>query len=920
MRIIIPILSLIFFGCALSTAITINGLTDETIYTNSVTFSVTHDPGFGFQVLINGESATSGAPITIDDAGFYELVVNKFGPGSNEIIETQTVQFIVRDSRRGNSENGLPLWVPRQNIPASDDEINSGSFKLIAPKTYPPNRTIPVVARLIDSNDNPLRVVADAKINKTAIRIYRGAGSLHLPAVAIPGNHSISIQAGAQSANTEVLVESPNTKTAPSSIESDTLWAGPGIVRINADMMVDPGATLTIGPGVIVEIANGVDLTVDGTLRINGEENNPAVITAAPGSIWGGVFVNGEVHARFLFTTRGGEDSNWFSDSGFSAHRKEQATFLFNSGSLGSFEDCYWIENPGQALHVKDATLSLDRCLVQRSPTTGQFNGGTVTLRDCHLVEFPIDSPEFADDDNDAIYFTTGDHELIDSVIGWAKDDGVDAGSGSTGTVLVDGCWFEACFHEAMAWSGGEREITVRNTVALNSGQGIECGWSTGDNSPIVTVTDSITIGNSVGWRFGDNYDWSYNGFLTVTDSLSLYNDKDVWGYEWDSWSYRTDSMDIRANWLTRENPKHPDNAIWDGSDLALIEDLEPTTAAVGAGYTENRMQRPMNRYGEEIELGFSTFGSIPPGLGFTISSKSTGKPEETTIFGGLRASSGQMVASYKPTFWPRGGPTEYIRFTLYDGNNGRITTPRDLIYIDTPGIDNVEVVVPLGSEWAYLDNGTDPGPDWINENFDDSAWKYGRAELGYGDDDEATEIDNNEANYPTYYFRHEFEPDDLHDDTEATLRLRRDDGAIVYLNGVEVMRSNMPEGPINHSDFALGVVGDEDEYVTMSITPSLLIDDDNILAVEIHQANATSSDTSFDLELKLDRPLEPKVFLTQISETKSLLIWANSIEYELEESNDLLKWAPVENAESPMEIDHSNPGRLMFFRLKKIP
>ena len=133
-------------------------------------------------------------------------------------------------------------------------------------------------------------------------------------------------------------------------------------------------------------------------------------------------------------------------------------------------------------------------------------------------------------------------------------------------------------------------------------------------------------------------------------------------------------------------------------------------------------------------------------------------------------------------------------------------------------------------------------------------------------------------------------------------------------------MRSNMPEGPINHSDFALGVVGDEDEYVTMSITPSLLIDDDNILAVEIHQANATSSDTSFDLELKLERPLEPKVFLTQISETKSLLIWANSIEYELEESNDLLKWAPVENAESPMEIDHSNPGRLMFFRLKKIP
>ena len=69
---------------------------------------------------------------------------------------------------------------------------------------------------------------------------------------------------------------------------------------------------------------------------------------------------------------------------------------------------------------------------------------------------------DFSDDDNDAVYFTEGSHQLIDSVIGWAKDDGIDAGSGGTGQVVVDGSWFEACFHEGQAWSGGGRGSRCR--------------------------------------------------------------------------------------------------------------------------------------------------------------------------------------------------------------------------------------------------------------------------------------------------------------------------------------------------------------------------------------------------------------------------------------------------------------------------
>ena len=57
-------------------------------------------------------------------------------------------------------------------------------------------------------------------------------------------------------------------------------------------------------------------------------------------------------------------------------------------------------------------------------------------------------------------------------------------GSGNPGTVMtVEGSWFEACFHEGMAWSGEGRSITVTNSVAMNCGQGIEAGWSGGRRS-----------------------------------------------------------------------------------------------------------------------------------------------------------------------------------------------------------------------------------------------------------------------------------------------------------------------------------------------------------------------------------------------------------------------------------------------------
>ncbi|MFC7645725.1 hypothetical protein ACFQX6_37775 [Streptosporangium lutulentum] len=74
----------------------------------------------------------------------------------------------------------------------------------------------------------------------------------------------------------------------------------------------------------------------------------------------------------------------------------------------------------------------------------------------------------------------------------------------------------------------------------------------------------------------------------------------------------------------------------------------------------------------------------------------------------------------------------------------------------------------------------------------------------------------------------------------------------MVYLNGVEILRSNMPAGTVTAQTFASGTVGDADEsaWYSTPVNPGLLRTGQNVLAVEVHQAAANSSDVSFDARL----------------------------------------------------------------------
>ncbi len=177
--------------------------------------------------------------------------------------------------------------------------------------------------------------------------------------------------------------------------------------------------------------------------------------------------------------------------------------------------------------------------------------------------------------------------------------------------------------------------------------------------------------------------------------------------------------------------------------------------------------------------------------------------------------------------------------------------------YTTTPAVAPIGgFPVPKNAVWQYSDKGTDLGTAWREPAFDASAWAFGPAQLGYGDGDEATTVGfgpNANSKYITTYFRHQFDVQSTAGIDSLQLSLMRDDGAIVYLNGEEIYRSNMPEGAVNFQTFASSNVSGsaESAYEVVKVGVQHVRVGRNILAVEIHQDAATSSDLSFNFGLE---------------------------------------------------------------------
>ena len=176
--------------------------------------------------------------------------------------------------------------------------------------------------------------------------------------------------------------------------------------------------------------------------------------------------------------------------------------------------------------------------------------------------------------------------------------------------------------------------------------------------------------------------------------------------------------------------------------------------------------------------------------------------------------------------------------------------------------VQHWETVIDWGDEWNYFYGTTNPPSDWLYPEFDDSYWLSGPSGFGYGDGDDATVV----PAYMSIYVRKSFNVESTDNISRIILHVDYDDAFVAYLNGVEIARSNIgvPGVIPNYNEGAyewhetVMFDGGYPEDFDIQFDSDLLLNENNILAIQVHNFNQTSSDMTLIPFLTLGMIEEP--------------------------------------------------------------
>ena len=153
----------------------------------------------------------------------------------------------------------------------------------------------------------------------------------------------------------------------------------------------------------------------------------------------------------------------------------------------------------------------------------------------------------------------------------------------------------------------------------------------------------------------------------------------------------------------------------------------------------------------------------------------------------------------------------------------------------------NTTLISYSAASWRYYDLGAIATPGWAAAAFGDGSWKVGVAPMGYGTPLAKTAVAS--TSVTTYYriaFNHGATPAG---DSFVALLVNVWDGAVVYLNGVEIGRFNMPSVTVLPTTVATTQVSQATApsfTLQMKLETKTLVLGRNVLAVEVHRAAKT--------------------------------------------------------------------------------
>lgn len=228
------------------------------------------------------------------------------------------------------------------------------------------------------------------------------------------------------------------------------------------------------------------------------------------------------------------------------------------------------------------------------------------------------------------------------------------------------------------------------------------------------------------------------------------------------------------------------------------------------------------------------------------------------TVFAVTKDEAGTRLAVEHGSVRMRGGDVDRVVSAGQEQSVRRPDAP-------LPQRGSDETLIALGSIWSYH-CGDLPSKSALLPGFDATSWGRGPAPLGFDTNEHrdifATIIDG--AVKPgssvdlvnTVWFRQEFICDNPETIAYASIQFQRDDGAVIYLNGREIYRDNMPEGHITADTRAIQKDGEKinETFHSAEIPVDALRPGRNCLMAEVHQYAAVSTDVLFSCVLTVRR------------------------------------------------------------------
>jgi hypothetical protein len=512
--------------------------------------------------IVNNEQVdfSSGSYLVFKETGFYELILTYNDP----LKEQDTILFTTKNEEREASEWGIKTWIPLLFEP---EYLSAEDIEIIYPRLYVDSISVPFIFYIKESgNIKPVYCQGMYHAMGDFFNIKQGVGSVNVPpAFVLP---QVNFNIGGKKLNaslskiTAQAVELKGTISTPTEISANTL------VRIRNNLEISTTGSLIIREGAIVLVDESVDINVSGPVTFYGTASNPVLVSCSRyDKFWGGFITresSGTIDAEYtIFCQSGYHDTEGY----FWGHAGRQALFYTENSTL-TLDHCFILDNEGQIFYPLNSLLTIDNILVQRAKTGGQINTSDLFLKNSVFSDFPDDSQIFEDYDNDALYLSASDALIENSIFMYAKDDGIDSGNIEGGEITINGCRFEACFHEGAALSSGGSVVknhTFVNCTFTNCGQGLELGFSSPNHT--VLVDNCLFLNNGVGIRYGDNYTWAeVNGNVIVKNSVSLYNERDVWNMVRMNWKPKLDNMNFENTKVSKYCSQYP--------ELEILNDL----------------------------------------------------------------------------------------------------------------------------------------------------------------------------------------------------------------------------------------------------------------------------------------------------------------------------------------------------------